>query len=415
MSEKLRDDLLPSSTSLSTTNTSINDSLLVEMNMNDNNDDHNINNDHQHHIKWKYRPSTDLSSKSSSSSSTITANNNNKKKSNKKILKYVSLVTLTIQNASSTLFMRAAKTQKIPFISSTAVIMTELVKLITCIFMVYRDEGMSVRKSLLVIKKIVINQPMDTLKVAVPAIIYYVQNNLIYVAAANLDPATSQVTYQLKILTTALFSVLILKRSLVIFQWFSLILLFIGVACVQLSQTKSTTKQSQSPHEQSTLIGFLAVLSACVLSGFAGVYFEKILKNTSHISLWIRNIQLSAIAIPIGLIQVCITDLNEIQKNGFFHGYTILTLTVIFLNAQGGLLVAVVVKYADNILKGFATSISIIISCVASIYLFNFVLTLQFFIGASLVISSVFLYNKPDMISIDLINRLMKIFTINKK
>ena len=143
MSEKLRDDLLlPSSTSLSTTNTSINDSLLVEMNMNDNNDDHNINNDHQqHHIKWKYRPSTDLSSKSSSSS-TITANNNNKKKSNKKILKYVSLVTLTIQNASSTLFMRAAKTQKIPFISSTAVIMTELVKLITCIFMVYRDEGL---------------------------------------------------------------------------------------------------------------------------------------------------------------------------------------------------------------------------------------------------------------------------------
>ncbi|KAH9415301.1 hypothetical protein DERP_006395 [Dermatophagoides pteronyssinus] len=393
MSEKLRDDLLlPSSTSLSTTNTSINDSLLVEMNMNDNNDDHNINNDHQqHHIKWKYRPSTDLSSKSSSSSSTITANNNNKKKSNKKILKYVSLVTLTIQNASSTLFMRAAKTQKIPFISSTAVIMTELVKLITCIFMVYRDEGMSVRKSLLVIKKIVINQPMDTLKVAVPAIIYYVQNNLIYVAAANLDPATSQVTYQLKILTTALFSVLILKRSLVIFQWFSLILLFIGVACVQLSQTKSTTKQSQSPHEQSTLIGFLAVLSACVLSGFAGVYFEKILKKYFAYIIMDKKYTIKC---------YCHTDWID---------------SMIFLNAQGGLLVAVVVKYADNILKGFATSISIIISCVASIYLFNFVLTLQFFIGASLVISSVFLYNKPDMISIDLINRLMKIFTINKK
>lgn len=62
-------------------------------------------------------------------------------KSKKQILKYVSLFTLTIQNASLTLFMRAAKTQKEPFISSTAVIMAELVKLLTCIFMVYRDES----------------------------------------------------------------------------------------------------------------------------------------------------------------------------------------------------------------------------------------------------------------------------------
>lgn len=70
-------------------------------------------------------------------------------KSKKQILKYVSLFTLTIQNASLTLFMRAAKTQKEPFISSTAVIMAELVKLLTCIFMVYRDE--SIKKCISII------------------------------------------------------------------------------------------------------------------------------------------------------------------------------------------------------------------------------------------------------------------------
>lgn len=42
-----------------------------------------------------------------------------------------------------------------------------------------------------------------------------------------------QVTYQLKILTTALFSVLMLRKSLSRVQWVSLLLLFCGVAIVQ--------------------------------------------------------------------------------------------------------------------------------------------------------------------------------------
>lgn len=41
----------------------------------------------------------------------------------------------------------------------------------------------------------------------------------------------------------------------------------------------------------SQIIGLLAVLFACFSSGFAGVYFEKILKETNQ-SVWIRNIQL---------------------------------------------------------------------------------------------------------------------------
>lgn len=40
--------------------------------------------------------------------------------------------------------------------------------------------------------------------------------------------------------------------------------------------------------------------------------------------------------------------------------------TVLYLQALGGLVVAMVIKYADNILKGFATSLSIIISALIS-------------------------------------------------
>lgn len=59
----------------------------------------------------------------------------------KETLKYASLITLTVQNAALSLTMRGARTQNDLFISSTAVIMSELMKLLTCLLMVFIDEG----------------------------------------------------------------------------------------------------------------------------------------------------------------------------------------------------------------------------------------------------------------------------------
>ena len=50
-----------------------------------------------------------------------------------------------------------------------------------------------------------------------------------------------QITYQLKILTTAVFSVLILHRSLSLTKWVSLILLTVAVALVQVCDNSQFT------------------------------------------------------------------------------------------------------------------------------------------------------------------------------
>ncbi|VDO15078.1 unnamed protein product [Rodentolepis nana] len=82
------------------------------------------------------------------------------------------------------------------------------------------------------------------------------------------------------------------------------------------------------------------------------------------------------------------------MRDGFFRGYNFLVLLVILLQSVGGLLVAVVIKYADNILKVFSTSISIILSCLASYYLLNdFEPNRYFAIGTLAVLGATVLYS----------------------
>ncbi|KAL5113380.1 UDP-galactose transporter Gms1 [Pleosporales sp. CAS-2024a] len=152
----------------------------------------------------------------------------------------------------------------------------------------------------------------ESWKLAIPAVLYTIQNTLQYVAVSNLDAATFQVTYQLKILTTAIFSVVMLSRSLSPRKWISLLLLIVGVSIIQVGQhevapavtetkvlshiaTRSASYQgiraddaSLTPH-MDRRVGLCAVLVSCALSGLAGVTFEYVLKNSTtakNTTLW---------------------------------------------------------------------------------------------------------------------------------
>lgn len=313
--------------------------------------------------------------------------------SSNKSLRYTSLVILALQNATLVLLMRYARTQPgDQFFATTAVVMAEVVKFVACLFIIAIAEG-GISGLIAELDKNIINAPMDTMKVAIPGLIYTFQNNLLYVAVTNLPAATFQVVYQIKILTTALFSVFMLDKKLTYVHWAALFILTGGVAMVQVETTMSKQSESSSSvTKQNPMLGFVAVIVACISSGFAGVYFEKILKS-SPVSTWLRNIQLAGFGIILGLVGVYINDGTNVLAFGFFHGYNNFTIMVILNQAIGGLVVAFVVKYADNILKGFATSIAIIISCVCSIFIFDFHITLLFLMGASLVIGSVCLYS----------------------
>jgi UDP-sugar transporter A1/2/3 len=131
------------------------------------------------------------------------------------------------------------------------------------------------------------------------------------------------VSYQLKILTTALFSVVMLGKSLNATKWTALVLLMIGVAMVQLSdsspssstsKTTTTKKVDKVDADQTPWIGMVAVLTACISSGYAGVYFERVLKSSS-MSLWTRNLHLATFSLFFAVLSIA-PDMHLITTQG---------------------------------------------------------------------------------------------------
>lgn len=140
-------------------------------------------------------------------------------------------------------------------------------------------------------------------------------------------------------------------------------------------------------------LGVLAALAAATLSSFAGVYFEALVKGkeVSPPSLWVRNVQLCIFTIPLAGVAVG-GKWEAVRDNGFWYGIDTPTIVLIVLNASGGLLVAAVIKYGDNILKNFTTACSVILGTLISVVLFDFVLTVQFLWGSALVVASAYAY-----------------------
>ncbi|RDB21140.1 UDP-galactose transporter [Hypsizygus marmoreus] len=338
-------------------------------------------------------------------------------------LKHISLVTLAVQNSMLTLIMHHSRVSTPPsraYSAATAVLVNEVLKgLISLVIAYSRIESppyssdgsqaaglswaLKTRSLMFRMRKLGkdVFSP-DCWKLSIPAILYVIQNNLQYVAASNLDAATFQVTYQMKILTTAGFSVLLLRKKLNSSQWLALLFLAIGVGIVQIQAGEARGIPTMAPasvdvHTMNALKGFMAVASACFTSGLAGVYFEMVLKN-SQADLWVRNVQLSLFSLLPALAPILVSHAGLGAGSWFttlFRNFGVWAWATVAVQVFGGLITAMVIKYSDNILKGFATSLSIVISFLASVVLFQFKMTFTFVLGSVIVLIATWLYNQP--------------------
>ena len=308
-------------------------------------------------------------------------------------LQALSLFILTIQNTALVLVTKFSyRKAATPYVVSTVIASAELVKFILSNVLLLVSGGRSAASDALR------NIPSNTARLVVPSVLYVIQNNLLFQGVRLLSPTAYMVCSQSKILTSAFCSVILLGARITCKQYVALLLLVCGMILVQIEEGRGRNVPSNTVRTSETLRGAVAVLTAAFTSGFAGAYLEKMYKEVGakKRSVWFRNAQLACVSLPVAMIGSVWRDGERLRANeGMFQGYDRVVLLVIVLQAVGGLVVAAVLRYAGNVLKCFAVSISIC-NCAVMTLLFSddrHDLSASTILGIALSIWSMFLYS----------------------
>jgi len=87
--------------------------------------------------------------------------------------------------------------------------------------------------------------------------------------------------------------------------------------------------------------------------------------------LWLQNIQLGLSRAIVASMNTLSVEYTAVMQGDLLQGFNSATLWLVFTLACGGLLVAMVPKCADNILRQFITALSILITCVVPSLIFG--------------------------------------------
>jgi UDP-sugar transporter A1/2/3 len=250
--------------------------------------------------------------------------------------------------------------------------------------------------------------PVNALALSIPALLYFCSNTLVYVAISNLAVPLFQIVSQTKLVTTAILSLFLLKRSYSWIQWGSILALCAGVTVCILGQQKGNDKASSEAIASSiSIYGLTAVAISNVCGSLAGVYFEKVIKKIptndfiTPPSLWMRNMQLAFFTMVIAICQQVAEKGGNAAGASFFSGFAPLLWLQIGCFAIGGLLVASVVQYTDSVQKGLATGVSVVLSSIMSSLIDHTsdAFTWTFAVGSTLAIGGCFCFGNATTVS----------------
>jgi len=297
-------------------------------------------------------------------------------------------------------------------------------------------------------------QTGDVWKMAIPAAVYAVQNNLVVGSSRHLAAGTLLAAQQLKILTAGLFTVILLRRRLSVGHWACLAGLAFSVFLASGALDPSVAEAGSAaplavrlverlvrgaPAGASPVVGWAMVSAAALLSGFAGAWTEMQMKGGkgqgggTRVGLWTRNTQMAlggaavgavlaaahegvrtllpegawpmAAALPAALAGPLLNALGPAPGSGLvggpppggpFRGFSWPAWCVVGLQALGGLLIGAILRLSPDgtVIKTLSTSSALLLTVIVGFFAFDEPLTPFRVAGLGGIVLAVFTYSR---------------------
>ncbi|XP_034549589.1 probable UDP-sugar transporter protein SLC35A5 [Notolabrus celidotus] len=350
---------------------------------------------------------------------------------------------------------------KYDFLPASVNLLAELLKLLFCLAMSIRvivREGRSCRE----LGWSSSSSFLHSLKWAIPAFLYFLDNLIIFYVMTYLQPAMAVLFSNVVILTTAVLFRIVLKRRLSWVQWAALVILFLSIVSLTMGSGRSQNaiavpglhstslskpsnscllytqlleqmrNSSASGSWESSLpgqawrdrvveklqtlgVGHILLLLQCFISAMANIYNEKILKEGDQIteSIFIQNSKLYAFGVVFNALTLGLgSEARGLTVHcGLLHGHNVFSLGLVLVTAALGLSVAFILKFRDNMFHVLTGQITTVLVTALSLFLFDFRPSLDFFLQAPMVLLAIFIYNasRPKDLEYSLVQEKLRV------
>ncbi|XP_022929863.1 CMP-sialic acid transporter 3-like [Cucurbita moschata] len=271
--------------------------------------------------------------------------------------------------------------------------LTETTKVIFAIFMlIIQARHQKVGEKPLLSISTFMQAARNNVLLAVPALLYAINNYLKFIMQLSFNPATVKMLSNLKVLVIAVLLKLIMRRHFSIIQWEALALLLIGISVNQLRSMPDTSTLGLTV----TMSTYVYTLIFVTVPSLASVYNEYALKSQYDTSIYLQNLFLYGYGAIFNFMGILGTVLMKGPSSfDILQGHSKATMLLIANNAAQGILSSFFFKYADTILKKYSSTVATIFTGIASAILFGHQLTMNFVLGISIVFISMHQFFSP--------------------
>ncbi|XVE62115.1 hypothetical protein DITRI_Ditri06bG0093200 [Diplodiscus trichospermus] len=272
--------------------------------------------------------------------------------------------------------------------------LTEVAKVLFAVFMlILQARHQKVGEKPLLSISTFMQAARNNVLLAVPALLYAINNYLKFIMQLYFNPATVKMLSNLKVLVIAVLLKIIMRRRFSVIQWEALALLLIGIS---VNQLRSLPEGTTALGLHVTMGAYIYTLIFVTVPSLASVYNEYALKSQYETSIYLQNLFLYGYGAIFNFLAILGTAVVKGPSSfDILQGHSKATMFLICNNAAQGILSSFFFKYADTILKKYSSTVATIFTGIASAALFGHTLTMNFVLGISIVFISMHQFFSP--------------------